>query len=304
MSESVATLPLAEAYTVISTSTVEPKPQDDDTEKQNKDSYLLVVDSDAALAAAEQASDKFQASLLSLSSEVALNQPRMLPQDNFRVLTPNQALVVSQTVQFMYNRPGDQALRVFKNSILRRIYWVETFSYRNLTDSPVGRDVESTSELTLSSGREANTEIGISASFRGLGLSFGAGHRTFQARETTERRTETVRHTIPPRQSLYLYQRHYEFEDVFWWTLDAWNEIWTVGVQGGHTPLTSSIRVTIAADEFMGRTEPVINQTLGIAVQSFAGEVRPGQFRVRQFQNTTSLAQQHINRLRAQLVRP
>jgi len=60
-------------------------------------------------------------------------------------------------VQFMYN---DQALRVSKNTMLRRIHWVEIYSFRNETNSPEMRIVMSTISLKLSN---VNSELGISA---------------------------------------------------------------------------------------------------------------------------------------------
>lgn len=50
-----------------------------------------------------------------VSSYVA--EPQNLPQDNYRALIPDQGEnhVVNQTVHFMYNHQGDQALRVSKN---------------------------------------------------------------------------------------------------------------------------------------------------------------------------------------------
>lgn len=228
----------------------------------------------------------------------------MLPQDNYRALIPHpQALrpLVNQTVNFMYNSPGDEALRVFKNSFLRRIYWVEIYSTRNLTNSPEKRFVSATSSLTLTTGREANVEFGLSASFKGLGVSFGAGYRTFQVQETTGSRTEDHEYIIPPQESLYVYQRHYEFEDEFWWTLDAWNQIWTVFQEGRDIFLTSNTYVTIAAEEFMSRTSPPIEESLIIDVGVLTNEVRPHTFPSRRFENTTSRARTNITRLRGQL---
>ena len=225
----------------------------------------------------------------------------MNSQDNYRALVPTNLRVVNQTVGWMYHNHGTEALRIFKNTTLRRIHWVEKFSTRNNTNSPETRTVESMSSLRLTNGQEADRSLGISASYRGLGVSFGAGHRTFQARETTETRTVTHRFTIPAGESLFVYQRYYEFEDVFWWVLDAWGQNWTVGIRNGHVPLTSSTRITIMADEYMSSIAPPINQELRVDVRAFSPEVRMSDFSVRQFQNTTARAQRDINYIRPQM---
>ena len=183
--------------------------------------------------------DKFHTSLLSLSSDVA--QPRILPQDNYRTLIPQGVKpLVNQTAMFVYYRQGDEALRIYENTYLRRIYWVETYSTRYLTNSPEKRFVSATSTLSLTNGWEANVELGVSASFKGLGVSFGAGYRTFWVQETESHRKARVYHSTS--RVLVRYQRHYEFEDEFWWTLDAWNVIQTMGSISSWLPKRISLR--------------------------------------------------------------
>lgn len=267
--------------------------------KQGKE-RPLVIDLNAALAAALQASDKSHASLFSLSPDAA--QPRMLPQDHYRALIPlfngRENNIVNQTVQFM----GEQALRLYKITFLQRIHWVEIYSNRNLTNSPEERTVASTTSLTLTTGQEANTEFGLSASFRGLGLSFGTGQRTFRAVETTESRTETHTYIIPPGESLYVYQRHYEFVDMFRWTFEASGTVFNVveSLLIPQMPVHSTTNVTISADEFMSRLEPPIESTLTVDIQR-ATEIQFGHLPGRTLGNISASAQRSINNFRAQL---
>jgi hypothetical protein len=88
----------------------------------------------------------------------------------------------------------------------------------------------SRTSLQLSNGRELNTELGILASFKGLEV---------QGTELSGRARQCNLATQPTHISSYLESpctsRHYVFEDVFWWTLYAWNEIWTMGNPSGYT---------------------------------------------------------------------
>jgi hypothetical protein len=169
------------------------------------------------------------------------------PQDNHVALTPNGGRrLVNQTSTRLYHFPGDEALWAINETFLISIDWIPRFSRHNQTASEETHSVRTMTRLTVTNGTEASREIGLSGSFNGLGISFGA---TFSSRETVQEHERTSNYTIPPGQSLFVHQRRFTFVNRIWFLLDAWNELWVVGSRGGYTPTEANIRAAIDSEE-------------------------------------------------------
>lgn len=202
--------------------------------------------------------------------------------------------MVNQVKRTVYYKSGDQALYAIKETYLLKIEWVNIFIRHNMTSSPETHQVRALTRLTVANGKEASTELGLSASFKGLGVSFGTSTTTFSSTETTEEREFTTTYTVNPGESLYVYQRQYTFNDRIWWILDAWNELWTVGANQTYATVTANIKVTISADEQISTNQPLtgqksVNVTAGAKPENENWQIR------RQFTNITQKAKDSIN---------
>ncbi|EJD49944.1 hypothetical protein AURDEDRAFT_182677 [Auricularia subglabra TFB-10046 SS5] len=223
-------------------------------------------------------------------------RPHISEQDLYLRLVPSHSdTVVNQVKRTVYYRAGDEALYAVMDTRLVAIEWVQLFVRHNNTSQMEQHQTRFLTRLTVANGTSASQELGVSAAFRGLGLSFGASRTTFSSHETTEEREQTTTYDVPPRASLYVYQRQYRFVQRVWWILDAWNELWTIGANGTYATVTADIGVTISADERISSDRPLTG-TLAVPVQAGPRPEREGNQRRRQFMNATSRARSSIER--------
>lgn len=217
-------------------------------------------------------------------------------QDLYLRLVPlHRDTVVNQVRRTVYHRPGDEALYAIMDTRLVDIEWVQLFARHNNTSQMEQHQTRFLTRLTVANGTSASQELSVSAAFRGLGMSFGASRTTFSTHETTEEREQTTTYDVPPRSSLYVYQRQYRFVQRVWWILDAWRELWTIGANGTYATVVADINVTISADERISSDRPLTG-TLAVSVQAAPRPDREGNQRRRQFMNATSRARSSIER--------
>ncbi|KAJ1299444.1 hypothetical protein OPQ81_011231 [Rhizoctonia solani] len=214
-----------------------------------------------------------------------------------RVLIPSNAaeVLVGQTKRTAYYDPGDQALYPILEPFLQSVEWVLVFSRSNFTTSSEQHVVRTLTRLSVTNGTEASKSLDIAGSFKGLTVGFGASSKTFTTTETTEEREYTATYTIPPGESLFVYQRRYTFNERIWWILDAWGQLWTVGRDVTYRPIiTANILLHIHSDELLSSNVVLTGQE-SVYVKPATATEREGNQTYRQFVNITKKAKKSIN---------
>ncbi|KAG8705846.1 hypothetical protein FRC11_008739 [Ceratobasidium sp. 423] len=214
-----------------------------------------------------------------------------------RVLIPSNAaeVLVGQTKRTVYYRQGDEALYAILEPFLQRVEWVLVFSRSNFTTVSETHQVRTLTRLSVTNGTEASKSLDIAGSFKGLTIGFGASSKTFTTTETTEEREYTATYTVPPGESLFVYQRRYTFNQRIWWILDAWGQLWTVGRNVTYRPIiTANIALNIDTDELLSSNVVLTGQESAYVKPATATE-REGAQTYRQFVNITQRAKNSIN---------
>ncbi|MCV2423744.1 hypothetical protein LNV47_24480 [Paucibacter sp. DJ4R-1] len=214
-----------------------------------------------------------------------------------QVIIPSNGgeVLVGQTKRTVYHRPGDESLYAILEPFLQRVEWVLVFSRSNFTTSAETHQVRTLSRLSVTNGTEASKSLDIAGSFKGLTVGFGASSKTFTTTETTEEREYTATYTVPPGESLFVYQRRYTFNQRIWWILDAWAQLWTVGRDVTYRPIiTANILLHIHTDELLS-SRVVLTGQESAYVKTITPNEREQKQTYRQFVNITKRAKNEIN---------
>ncbi|KAL8762651.1 MAG: hypothetical protein Q9194_007510 [Teloschistes cf. exilis] len=89
--------------------------------------------------------------------------------------------------------------------------WVLRFSWVNQLDSEHTYIRRVQEGLIIREGEETESEFGISASFKGLGINAGGVRKNFSERETSRLETIEKAVTVPANAAVYFYQKQYNF---------------------------------------------------------------------------------------------
>ena len=82
------------------------------------------------------------------------------------------------------------------NIYLKGIRWVKLFDWNNENDSTQKYSITTTTGITNTVGTETTLDVGISAAFKGIGLSFGASSKSFNSTEVSSSTSVTVRSIV------------------------------------------------------------------------------------------------------------
>ncbi|KAK0229317.1 hypothetical protein EDD85DRAFT_142475 [Armillaria nabsnona] len=160
------------------------------------------------------------------------------------------ALVKSgQSTIYCYR--GDEAFYACIDTYLVDTTWVSRMSWENNTDAMQTYSLQYTTGLKVTKGDEVTSSVGIKLKFDGMSINMNKQVKTFSTCETTETETKTITLSIPPKSTLFFYQKKYRFKDTMFFILDAWDEEWNVGSPGGYELTTKECEVEIMSEDYL-----------------------------------------------------
>ncbi|PBK70233.1 hypothetical protein ARMSODRAFT_1036317 [Armillaria solidipes] len=167
----------------------------------------------------------------------------------FLVYKPSggDALVKSGELTIYYYR-GDEAFYASIDTYLVDTTWVSRMSWENNTDATQTYSLQYTTGLKVTKGDKVTSSVGIKLKFDGMSIN-------------TNMLTKTITLNVPPKSTLFFYQKKYRFRDTMFFILDEWNEEWNVGSPGGYELTTKECEVEIMSEEYL---------TTGVALWDFA----------------------------------
>lgn len=203
---------------------------------------------------------------------------------------PNRTIVRRQRETHLQN--NSENLMVRQDIRYLGFEWVQRFSWRNDTsaDSTYTRAV--TEGLTITNGQETERNFGVSASFKGLGVSAGGYTKNFTETETSSLTQLTKTVTVPAGTEVFLYQKQYKFltEVWFWQRVPAWANYnhFTIGADGTYARVQRTANTAIYAEEYWSLHNELSGST-NITAQG--GNTLSGEpTSTRQFTNITAQA--------------
>ena len=102
--------------------------------------------------------------------------------------------------------------------------WVLRFSWTNESNSEGKYTRTVTEGQTLRSGQETERNFGVSAAFKGIGISVGGSRKQFSEQETSQTVSVAKEIIVEPQNTTFFYQKRYNFvvEVWFWQRVPAW----------------------------------------------------------------------------------
>lgn len=209
---------------------------------------------------------------------------------------------------------GDERIEVYDNNsgprlhenpirrhwvVYQGFWWVLRFDWINETsrDNTYTRIVQE--ELFIREGQATETNFGVSASFRGLGMSTGGTIKRFSERETSKV-VETRKQVIVPGNShTFFYQKQYLFSNRvwFWQRVPKWENYnhFGVGRLNSGSTLFATASTAIFAEEYatLKRRRSGTTTIYSSGVSSRLPDDPPVN---RQFQNITQRAKDTLAR--------
>lgn len=177
--------------------------------------------------------------------------------------------------------------------------WVLEFQWVNETTSDNNFTITTEEGLTIREGQETESNFGVSAAFKGLGINVGGSRKTFTSRETSSL-SKIEKHIVAEaKKTTYFYQKRYNFlqEVWFWQKVPNWenHNHFRVGANVTYNIVKSTALVSIISNEFATLNRRLSGITT-IGADS-APPISPADpSTVRQFQNITKKAKTQLNR--------
>ncbi|KAK0421473.1 hypothetical protein EV421DRAFT_1748402 [Armillaria borealis] len=156
---------------------------------------------------------------------------------------------------------GDEAFYACINTYLIDTTWVSRMSWENNTNAMQTYSLQYTTGLKVTKGDKVISSVGIKLKFDGMSINMNMQVKIFSTYETTETKTKTITLNIPPKSTLFFYQKKYWFKDTMFFILDVWDEKWNIGSLGGYEPTTKECEVEIMSEDYL---------TMDVALKDFA----------------------------------
>ncbi|THV02004.1 hypothetical protein K435DRAFT_923915 [Dendrothele bispora CBS 962.96] len=210
------------------------------------------------------------------------------PLTNYIHVEPTSSTIVNQKRHTIYYRAGDEALYGTAITYLVSVDNEKLMSWSNGTDRDQTYSQTYTTDFKSTTSTEVSTSLSLGPSFEGVSIgSVDIGVKTFDSQETSTESSHTTV-TVGAQSDLYFYQRKYNLQTEVYFTLDAWNDFWIAGSNGGYHVQIATINSTISTRDYVTRTQALT----GSARLRFDGQSREGWFGnyVRKFENLTSRA--------------
>lgn len=177
--------------------------------------------------------------------------------------------------------------------------WFLRFSWVNESSSPHTYSRSVQEGLVIREGQETETNFGVSASFKGLGISAGGYVKNFSERETSRVTTVTQDVTVPAYATTYFYQKRYNFENNIWWGqyVPGWQTANHFGIgktgNAGYA-IKRTAKSSIFAEEYATLLRPLNGSTTIFATSApYRTDDPPGN---RQFVNITAKAKDWLQK--------
>lgn len=151
--------------------------------------------------------------------------------------------------------------------------------------------------LTIRQGQETENNFGVSAAFKGLGVTVGGSRKTFTARETSSG-TKVEKYIVAEaKKTMCFYQKRYNFlqEVWFWQKVPGWenHNHFRIGADVTYNIVKITAVVHIMSNEFA-----TLHRRLTGVVTTFATDAPPiypaDPSTVRQFTNITQKAKNQL----------
>ena len=194
--------------------------------------------------------------------------------------------IVQQIKKTLYYTAGDQALYEWLDVHCTGYEWVLVHSQQNDTDSPTKLDISYTTQLKVTEGSETETHFEMGGAFEGLSMSVGGSYKMFHSEETTKSKTVTFSLPCDAHKTTYFYQKRFVFQPIGWFVLDAWNEQWTVGSQGGYKVSWIREKIQIDSTDTL-TTNKELSGSGATTITSAPNAMHPYDWRVRKYENCT-----------------
>lgn len=190
-----------------------------------------------------------------------------------------------------------------KENLVRRLdtksqgfEWVLVFQWVNETN--IGHTFTITTEegLTILDGHETESNFGVNAALKGLGVTIGGTRKTFNSRETSQVTTIQKQITVEAKKTTYFYQKRYNFlqEVWFWQKVQDW-EIghFRIGADVTYNIVKRTALVSIMSNEFASLNRRLSGNT-AISATAAPPYVPADPAFVRQFTNITRKAKNNL----------
>jgi hypothetical protein len=164
-------------------------------------------------------------------SQMAPPPPSSSNENRHPVSGDTHGAIVKQSETLLYNEPGVEALYKIIDIHLIDYSWIEIHRAINLSDGGLKVTKSSSPSLRITSGVDVNNQWGFESAARGLQMTVNGVRKTFTDNETRPNPTpSTIKLSISPGSSVYLYQKRYRFSATIWFRLRIGGvEAFTVG---------------------------------------------------------------------------
>ncbi|PYI29875.1 hypothetical protein BP00DRAFT_478304 [Aspergillus indologenus CBS 114.80] len=143
-----------------------------------------------------------------------------------------------------------EALYDITDQICDGYYWFRAQSLHNTSHGEAEMETSYTTGLKVTKGESLTETWGVGAAYSGLSFDIGGSRTTFTSEETETSETHSVRVTVPPQTTTFLYQRVFRFKTRLWFLNDAWNELIRVGGWCNTTPVCVDGDVEIYSNDY------------------------------------------------------
>lgn len=190
-----------------------------------------------------------------------------------------------------------------KESLVRRLdtrsqgfEWVLEFQWVNETNTDHTYTITTEEGLTVREGQDTERNFGVTAAFKGLGVSVGGSRKYFTSRETSNITTVQKQIIVKAERTTYFYQKRYKFlqEVWFWQRVPAW-EIghFRIGADVTYAIVKRTAVVYIMSNEFASLNRRLSGTTTTSAIDAPPISPADPAF-VRQFTNITQKAKNQL----------
>ncbi|KAK7462764.1 hypothetical protein VKT23_007349 [Stygiomarasmius scandens] len=211
------------------------------------------------------------------------------PVSNYLVSLPVCSTIVNQKRHTLYYDVGSEVLYATATTYLVSVQNELLMSWSNGTERDQTYTQSYTTGFKSTTSTEVSAAISLAPSFEGVsvgGVDFGVKY--FDSEETSSENTQSTTVTVAAQSDLFFYQRKYYLRTEVYFTLDAWNDLWLAGSNGGYHVQTAVIDSTISTRDYVTRSRAL----QGTATLNFDGQAKQGLFGVivRKFENLTEKA--------------
>ncbi|KAJ5165407.1 uncharacterized protein N7500_007237 [Penicillium coprophilum] len=141
--------------------------------------------------------------------------------------------LVHQEESRLYTK-SDEYLSAVTDMMCDGYYWAMVQSLNNDTSVEDELDATFTTELKITKGKEEEANWSLGAAFEGITIGIGGSKKTFSSSETTDSEEISIKLPVPPRTTVYLYQKVYRFKTHKWFINYAWDTRNLVGGRGNY----------------------------------------------------------------------